>query len=105
MSEQQVDLGAIRGDWEFHARYVTNSLEQTLKRLHKNWRGLKKQSIAAGVVPMAGELMDEFIEACRQTRALCDDVILMRQTQPAKSKAHKAARRPAARKARSRSSK
>ncbi len=84
MTEPTVDLGAIRGDWDFHTRYVTNAMEQTLKRLHKSWRALKMRAPAAGQVPMDGELMDEFIEACRQTRALTDDILLMRDTKPAK---------------------
>ena len=100
MSEPTVDLGAIRGDWAFHARYVTNSLEQTLKRLHKYWRSLKRQAPVAGQVPMDGPLMDEFIEACRQTRALTDDVLLMRETKSTK-RARQPARRAAKRKVRS----
>ena len=90
----QVDLGAIAGDWDFHARYVTNSLEQTLKRLNKTWRALKRQAPAEGQVPMQGELMEEFIEACRQTRALTDDIQLMAETRPTRKA--KAPRRKAA---------
>ena len=50
MSEDTVDLSQIRGDWDFHSRYVTNAMEQTLKRQNKLWRELKKKSrkIAAG---------------------------------------------------------
>lgn len=102
MSEHVVDLGAIRGDWDFHARYVTHSMEQTLKRLQKYWRALKRRSPAAGLVPMEGELVDEFIEACRQTRALCDDLLLMRETKATKKGARKATKRPGKRKARAR---
>jgi hypothetical protein len=100
MSEPQVDLGAIAGDWDFHARYVTNSMEQTLKRLHKTWRALKAKSPSAGQVPMEGALMEEFIEACRQTRALTDDILLMQETKPAVKRSKAAARRPARKKAR-----
>ena len=99
MSEPQVDLGAIAGDWDFHARYVTNSMDQTLKRLHKIWRALKARSPSAGQVPMDGALMEEFIEACRQTRALTDDILLMQDTRPVK-RAKSAARRPGKKKAR-----
>lgn len=84
MSEPVVDLGAIRGDWNFHARYVTNALEQTLKRTNKLWRALKAKSPADGEVPMDDVLMEEFVEACRQTRALTDDVLLLQETKPAK---------------------
>lgn len=83
MSEPVVDLGAIRGDWNFHARYVTNALEQTLKRTTRLWKALKASSPAEGEVPMNDPLMEEFIEACRQTRALTDDVILLQETRPA----------------------
>jgi len=102
MSESpQVDLGAIAGDWDFHARYVTNSLEQTLKRLNKTWRALKRRAPAEGQVPMEGELMEEFIEACRQTRALTDDVQLMVETRPArKAKAPRRKKAAGTRKAR-----
>ena len=49
---------------------------------------------------MQGALMEEFIEACRQTRALTDDVQLMAETRPTRKA--KAPRRKAtkARKAR-----
>lgn len=87
MSEPTVDLSSIRGDWDFHARYVTNAMDQTLKRLHKSWRALKARAPAAGQVPVTGELMEEFIEACRQTRALTDDILLMRDTQPTQKRA------------------
>jgi hypothetical protein len=100
MSEPTVDLGQIRGDWDFHARYVTNAMEQTLKRLHKTWRSLKAKQLAAGIVPMDGALMDEFLEACRQTRAITDDILLMRDTQPVK-KGKARPKGPAKRKARS----
>ena len=77
MSEKAVDLGQIRGDWDFHARYVTNAMEQTLKRANKNWRALKAKSPAKGQVTVDTELMEEFIESCSQTRALCDDFLLL----------------------------
>ena len=93
-----VDLGAIRGDWNFHARYVTNALEQTLKRANKLWRDLKASSTTVDEVPMDGDLMEEFIEACRQTRALTDDILLLRDTKPAKRvKARSGPRRTASR--------
>jgi hypothetical protein len=87
MSEHKVDLGQIRGDWDFHCRYVTNAMEQTLKRLQKSWRVLKANAPAAGQVPMSGPLMEDFLEACRQTRALTDDIQLMTETQPARAPA------------------
>ena len=86
MSEPVVDLGAIRGDWNFHARYVTNAIEQTLKRTAKLWKALKASSPSEGEVPMNDPMMEEFIEACRQTRALTDDVILLQETRPAAAK-------------------
>ena len=84
MSEHGVDLGAIRGDWDFHARYVTNAMEQTLKRLQTTWRTLKAKSPAEGQVEMDTALMEEFVEACRQTRALTDDILLLKDTKPKK---------------------
>jgi len=101
MSEQGVDLGAIRGDWDFHARYVTNALDHTLKRLQKTWRTLKAKSPVDGQVEMDTELMEEFIEACRQTRALTDDILLLKDTKPAKP-AKTAPRRRSMKKARGR---
>ena len=83
MSHHAVDLGAIRGDWDFHARYATNAMEQTLKRAVKVWRTLKARSPVSGQVPMHGELMEEFLEACRQTRTLTDDILLLQETRPA----------------------
>jgi hypothetical protein len=98
MSEPTVDLGQIRGDWHFHARYVTRAMQQTLKRVQVTWRALQRKSPGRDIVPMDGELMDAFLEACRQTRALTDDILLMRDTQPAQPR--KPARRPVRRKAR-----
>ncbi len=101
MSEHKVDLSQIRGDWHFHTRYVTNAMDQTLKRLHKTWRALLARAPAEGEVPMSGPLMEEFLEACRQTRALTDDIRLMGETQPAQKakRKPKAVARPARRKA------
>jgi hypothetical protein len=82
MSDKQVDLGQIRGDWDFHARYVAKAMEQTLKRVNKVWRALKADAPASGQVPVGGEAMAEFIEACRQTRALCDDFQLLNEVRP-----------------------
>ena len=59
MSSDKVDLSQIRGDWDFHSRYVTNAMEQTLKRVNKYWRELKKASRKKGQVPVEGELMEE----------------------------------------------
>jgi len=84
MSENSVDLSQIRGDWDFHCRYVTNAMDQTLKRLHKTWRALQAKSPAAGQVPMDGPLLDDFLAACQETRGLTDDIRLMRSTLPAK---------------------
>jgi hypothetical protein len=97
MSDTGVDLSAIRGDWDFHARYVTNALDQTLKRVAKSWRALKAKAPAAGQVPVDDALMEEFIEACRQTRALTDDILLLQENRPAPAKSkrkRKVARRP-----------
>lgn len=84
MTDKPVDLGQIRGDWDFHSRYVANAMEQTLKRVNKLWRNLKRTAPAAGQVPVSGPVMDEFMEACRQTRALCDDFPLLEETRPRK---------------------
>lgn len=84
MADKKVDLGEIRGDWDFHSRYAANAMEQTLKRVNKLWRSLKRASPAAGMVPVSGPAMDEFIEACSQTRALCDDFALLEEARPPK---------------------
>ena len=84
MTDKTVDLGEIRGDWDFHSRYAANAMEQTLKRVNKLWRSLKRAAPAAGQVPVSGPLMDEFIEACSQTRALCDDFPLLNEARPLK---------------------
>ncbi len=100
MSESAVKVDAIRGDWNFHARYVTNALEQTLKRMTKLWKALKANSPADGEVPMDDPLIEEFVEACRQTRALTDDVILLQEIKPAKTSKPKARRKGKLKKAR-----
>lgn len=100
MSSDKVDLSQIRGDWDFHSRYVTNAMEQTLKRANKYWRELKKASRKKGQVPVDGLLMEEFIEACMQTRALTDDYQILSECKPkAKKKAKKKIRKKAKKKA------
>jgi hypothetical protein len=98
VSSEEVDLSQIRGDWDFHARYVTNALEQTLKRQAKLWKEIKKASRKKGQVPFDTLLMEEFVEACGQTRALTDDVWLLASTKPAKKKAKKKAAKKKAKK-------
>jgi hypothetical protein len=94
VSSDKVDLSQIRGDWDFHSHYVTNAMEQTLKRANKYWRELKKTSRKKGQVPVDGVLMEEFIEACMQTRALTDDYLTLNECKPtAKRKAKKKAKK------------
>jgi hypothetical protein len=100
VSSDKVDLSQIRGDWDFHSRYVTNAMEQTLKRANKYWRQLKKASRKKGQVPVDGVLMEEFIEACMQTRALTDDYLTLNECKPAaKRKTKKKAKKKAVKKA------
>jgi hypothetical protein len=88
VSDDKVDLSQIRGDWDFHSRYVCNAMEQTLKRTNKYWKELKKAAKKKGQVPVDGNLMDEFIEACMQTRAITDDFLILAECQaPGKQKA------------------
>ena len=106
MSSDKVDLSQIRGDWDFHSRYVTNAMEQTLKRANKYWRELKKASRKKGQVPVDGLLMEEFIEACMQTRALTDDYLILNECKPAaKKKTKKKAKKKAATKGKKKSKK
>ncbi len=103
MSSEKVDLSQIRGDWDFHSRYVTNAVEQTLKRVNKTWKQLKAAGRKKGQVPVDGALMEEFMEACAQTRALCDDYLILAETQGqkvTKKKTSKGAKKPAAAKKR-----
>ena len=99
MSSDKVDLSQIRGDWDFHARYVTNAMEQILKRQAKLWRELKKASKKKDQVPMDSLLMEDFCEAARQTRALTDDIWLLAETKPTtKKKAKQKAKKKATKK-------
>jgi len=131
MSEGQVDLSQIRGDWKFHMNYVTNAITQTLKRQKRLWdeldagvrspdldEAVQQQQMlweqlingsdSNGTIPLADQLLsdyidacrssrsicdavldksdslpvEEFAEACRQARALCDDLEMMRETRP-----------------------
>jgi hypothetical protein len=99
VSNEKVDLSQIRGDWDFHSRYVTNAMEQTLKRANKYWRELKKAPGKKGQVPVDGVLMEEFIEACMHTRALTDDYLILNECKPtAKKTPRKKAKKKAVRK-------
>jgi hypothetical protein len=86
VSSDKVDLSQIRGDWDFHSRYVTNAMDQTLKRVQKNWKELNKTSTKKGQVPVGGELMEEFIEAVMQARAITDDYVMLAECQPSRKK-------------------
>ena len=108
MSSAKVDLSQIRGDWDFHSRYVTNAMEQTIKRLNKDWKALKAASRKKGQVPVEGLLMEEFVEACAQTRALCDDYQILADCKPSavkKKKKKKKARKKSKKKARKKAKK
>jgi hypothetical protein len=93
MSESQVDLSQIRGDWAFHMNYLTNAIEQTVKRQLKLmdeagvsageieqlvkkqagiWQAVIADSDSDGVIPTADSRVQEFIEVSRQTKPLCD---------------------------------
>ena len=80
--EVQADLSQIRGDWNFHMRYATNAIEQTVARLNKVWEEMKANAPAEGEVAVDTDLCEEFIEACRQTRGLTDDLVILRECQP-----------------------
>ena len=98
MSEEQVDLSQIRGDWYFHMNYVTNAITQTLKRQKSLWDGLdsgvrdpdvdeavqQQQKLwgqlidgsdGKGVIPLTDQLLNDYIEACRSTKTVCDGVL------------------------------
>ena len=98
MSEGQVDLSQIRGDWYFHMNYLTNAITQTLKRQKLLWDGLDsgvrdpdvdeavqqqqklwgqliEGSDSKGVIPLADQLLNEYMNACRSTRAVCDGIL------------------------------
>jgi hypothetical protein len=86
VSSDKVDLSQIRGDWDFHSRYVTNAMNQTLKRVQKSWKALNKASSKKDQVPVGGQLMDEFIEAVMQARAITDDYTMLAECKPSGKK-------------------
>ena len=87
-----VDLSQIRGDWKFHMDYLQNAIEQTLKRQkkywaelnndaevdaavkeqHALWTDLKANVNDKGTISTTDGMMEEFIGACRGSKALCD---------------------------------
>lgn len=92
MSEGNIDLSQIRGDWKFHIDYLQNAVDQTLKRLVKDWgelggdadidtavgqqaqiwADLKANTNDRGTIPTADGRLEEFIAACRDARARCE---------------------------------
>jgi len=93
MSEPQVDLSQIRGDWTFHMNYVANAITQTLARavrLGKEseigdaaindsldrqvalWEELKASPTDKSPIPVGDSRVQEFIELSRNTKAPCD---------------------------------
>lgn len=98
MSEAGEVLSQIRGDWKFHMDYLTNAITQTLKRQERLWRELDSSvrspevdeavqqqqklwselidgSDDAGTIPLTDNLLNEFIDACRSARPVCDGVL------------------------------
>lgn len=89
---QGVDLSQIRGDWKFHMDYLQNAVEQTLKRQRRYWQGLgdnadidasvqqqnklwadlQAGSNDKGTISTTDGTLEEFIEVCRGSKALCD---------------------------------
>ncbi|MDP6437149.1 MAG: hypothetical protein QF790_10030 [Gammaproteobacteria bacterium] len=106
MSEKKVDLSQIRGDWDFHSRYVAHAMDQTLKRANKLWREMKASSRKKGQVPVDGETTEAFIEAIYQAKGMTDDLFILAECKPtAKKKARKKAKRKAKKKARKKAKK
>jgi hypothetical protein len=87
-----VDLSQIRGDWKFHMDYLQNAIERTLERQQKYWAELgdhpeidaciKEQKALwadlranandKGTISTTDGMMEEFINACRESKPLCD---------------------------------
>ena len=97
MNEPEVDFSAIRGDWVFHIRFLTNGMTQTLQRASKFWdkvvadvnndvvgRLVRKQAEIwtqlthdieeGGVIDIDAELLQDFIDVCRSTKGPCDEL-------------------------------
>jgi len=90
MSEQEVDLSSIRGDWYFHFNYLVNAVEQTQKYQMKVWRKIKSLRDKDGIVSAEhDDLIQEYIEAVRMTNSFMDDFIMMCEQRPAKKLAKK----------------
>ena len=92
MSEGEVDLSQIRGDWKFHMDYVQNATDQTLKRQLKYWNelgdnadidaavsqqariwaDLNANANEKGTISTTDGRLEEFISACRDAKARSD---------------------------------
>ena len=97
MSEGNVDLSQIRGDWKFHMDYLTNAVTQTMARQMKLWgelsgkvkdtdidRAVKKQTALwaelnanvndKGTILTTDARYDEFIQVCNDAKVICDEL-------------------------------
>lgn len=95
MTEPQVDLSQIRGDWSFHINYLTNAIDATIRRSLTLWDAVQGEADAAqvgklvkrqaeiwgrvtadrdsnGAIKTGSSLLDEFMEVCRSTKEPCD---------------------------------
>lgn len=95
MTQPQVDLSQIRGDWHFHINYLTNAIDATIRRSLKLcdavqgeggvdeigelvkrqaeiWGQVTADRGSQGAIKTDGGLLDEFIEVCRSTKEPCD---------------------------------
>ena len=95
MEAPEVDFSAIRGDWYFHMRFLTNAMTRTLERASRLWAEigaqlnadevgrlvkaqLERWSALEGDLDEKGALKtgtpayQEFIDLCRSTKVSCD---------------------------------
>jgi hypothetical protein len=95
MTERQVDLSQIRGDWHFHINYLANAIDATIRRSLTLWDAVQGEADAEhvgqlvkrqaeiwgqvtadrdsqGTIKTDGSLLDEFMEVCRSTKEPCD---------------------------------
>ena len=95
MEAPQVDFSAIRGDWYFHMRFITNAMTRTLERAsrmwadvgadlnadelgrlvqaqHEHWSALTADPDDKGALKTADPAYQAFIDLCRSTKAPCD---------------------------------
>ncbi len=63
---------------EKHLAYVDNATVTAQKRQQKLWKAVTAKRTKGGILPLTGDVLDEYIQAARMTASLMIDIEMVR---------------------------